>query len=248
MERVKHINHIKIPDPLHVLAGIGFCLITSYLFYDLSIFSVPLIFTIPFIIRLLRKRKEEAERWKLRIAFADGLRFMKNGLQAGYSAERCLEYATAELSKLYGEKARITEGFSVMYARVGLGIPMEEALREFADSTGIEDIREFAEVFRILKRTGGSLSKVIKQTVSNLQDRIELKRDLNVVAAEKMGEFRIMCIVPYGILFYLKLFSPSMTEGLYHNITGVIFMTAAFLAYVFLLWLGLHILSGRMKE
>ena len=232
----------------YCLTGFLICTVTAFLFYDLSVVSIAVFAAIPFIVRTLKKKTEEKERWDMNMAFADGLKFMKNGLAAGYSVEKSLGFAAEELGKLYGPKARITCEFRKMRSRMHVGIPVEEAVAEFAERSDVEDIREFSEVFAVLKRTGGNLSGVIKQSVTNLQEKIDLRRDINIVAAEKQGEFRIMCLIPYGILAYLRFFSPSLCEPLYHNTFGVLFMTGALTAYVFCIWLGNRILSDRMKE
>ena len=239
---------IKLKHLRPVLVGISVCTGTAFLFYDFSVISVVVFIAVPLIARSLRKKSGEKERWDLNVAFADGLRYMKNGLAAGYSAEKSLGFASEELGKLYGKDARITREFRTVRSRMHVGIPMEDAVAEFAERSDVEDIKEFSEVFAVLKRTGGNLSGVIKQSVTNLQEKIELKRDINVVAAEKQGEFRIMCIIPYGILLYLRIFSPSLCEPLYHNTVGILFMTGALAAYVFFIWLGNRILSDRMKE
>ncbi|MBR6358745.1 MAG: type II secretion system F family protein [Lachnospiraceae bacterium] len=232
----------------YCLTGILICFITAFLFYDLSIVSVAVFAAVPFIVRTLKKKNEEKERWDLNVAFADGLKFVKNGLAAGYSVEKSLGFAAEELGKLYGSNALITREFRKMRSRMHMGIPVEEAVAEFAERSDVEDIKEFSEVFAVLKRTGGNLSGVIKQSVTNLQEKIDLRRDINIVAAEKQGEFRIMCLIPYGILAYLRFFSPSLCEPLYHNTVGVLFMTGALVTYVFCIRLGNRILSDRMKE
>lgn len=231
-----------------LLAGIGICLATIYLFYDFEPLSFLIFVGVPFIMKYFNKKAEEKRKWNMNVAFLDGLQFMKNSLAAGYSAEGSVREARKGLEKLYGSEATITGEFITMQAQISMGITLEEALKGFADRSDIEDIKNFSEVFSLLKRTGGDLNRVIKQTTSNLKDKIELKRDLNIVVAEKLGEFRIMCLIPYGILAYLKVCSPSMTESLYHSLFGGIFMTIVLIAYVVLVGTGEWILNSRMKE
>ena len=87
---------------------------------------------------------------------------------------------------------------------------------------------------------------VLRQTGSVLQDKIELKRELHTAIAAKQMEFRVMCVVPYGILLYLKLFAPAMSGALYHNVFGILFMWGVWFAYLALKWLGEFIIRGEL--
>ncbi len=248
MGRIRKNDKQRKKETLFFVAvSIGICFVTIFLFYDFEPISFCLLAATPFLVKYLKKREEEKRRWNLNVSFLDGLQYMKNSLVAGYSAEGSLCEATKSLEKLYGQDARITKEFKIMQAQLQMGITLEEALREFALRSEVDDITTFAELVTVLKRTGGDMDRVIKQTASNLRDKIELKRDLNTVIAEKLGEFRLMCIIPYGILLYLKISSPSMSEPLYHSIFGCGFMTIMLIAYLGCLFIGERILKSRME-
>lgn len=208
-----------------ILVGAGFALVTAWLFYDLEPVSLVLLGCIPFFARSFEKKKRRELLQAMDIQFKDALQYLKNGLDAGYSAEHSLADAAKGLEGLYGRKAVITREFEKMAGKMSTGMTMEQAFGEFADNVNVAAVREFSELFKILKRTGGNLNKVIKRTVSNLNDTINLRRDLNVVIAAKRGEFTIMSAIPYGILLYLKLLAPEMSAPLYHNTFGIAFMT-----------------------
>ena len=120
-----------------------------------------------------------------------------------------------------------------MIQQMDLGYGMEEVFLDFGKRSGVADIKQLAEIFAVVKRTGGNLTRVLRQTGSVLQDKIELKRELRTAIAAKQMEFRMMCAVPYGILLYLKLCAPAMSLSLYHNRFGIVFM-----------WIVLGIHSG----
>lgn len=249
MDRVKKSERgQKKTTVLFVALSAAICLVTIYLFYDFEPVSWALLIGLPFLVSWMKKREEEKRRWNLNVAFLDGLQYMKNSLAAGYSAEGSLCEAAKSLEKLYGAEARITKEFGIMRAQLTMGITFEEVLKGFAERSNVGDISTFAELVTVLKRTGGDVDRVIRQTASNLRDRIELKRDLNMVIAEKLGEFRLMCIIPYGILLYLKICSPTMSEPLYHSPAGCGFMTLILFAYMCCVFGGEWILKNRMEE
>jgi tight adherence protein B len=100
----------------------------------------------------------------------------------------------------------------------------------------------------VVKRTGGNLSQVLRQTGSVLQDKIELKRELRTTIAAKQMEFQIMCAVPYGILLYLKLCAPAMSSALYHNAFGILFMWGVLGVHFGLKLLGEKIIRGEVGK
>ena len=217
-DRIKEIG-------LGILMGAGWVLITAWLFYDFEPVSILLLpFNLLYIINIW-KRGREARIREMDIRFRDALSFFRNALDAGYSPEHSLQEAAKGLEGLYGKNAAITKEFDRMAGKISTGATMEEAFLEMAERTGVQRIRDFSDMFRILKRTGGNLNKVIKSTITNLTDSINLKRDLNVVIAAKKGEFNIMSCVPYGILMYLKVMAPEMSAPLYHSTFGILFMT-----------------------
>ena len=163
----------------------------------------------------------------------------------GYSPESSVRESVKHLEQLYGRGHGICLEFRRMAKQMDLGSNMEEVFLEFGKRTDVADIKQLAEVFSIVKRTGGNLSQVLRQTGSVLQEKIELKRDLHTAIAAKEMEFQVMCAVPYGILLYLKLCAPAMSRSLYHNTFGIIFMWFVLAVYLGLRLLGEHIIRGE---
>lgn len=135
-----------------------------------------------------------------------------------------------------------------MQQQLELGQGMEQVFQEFGERSDVEDIKQLADIFAIVKRTGGNLGQVLRQTGGVLQAKIELKRELRTVIAGKQMEFQIMCMVPYGILLYLKFCAPAMSEGLYHNLFGILFMWLVLGAWLGLKALGSHIVHGEIGK
>ncbi len=232
---------------LGILTGVSFAFLTSWLFYDLEPVSGLLLLVTPLFVRGFRKKKKEQRMETLDIQFKDALQYFRNGLDAGYSPEHSLKDAARGLESLYGKNAEITKSFEEMAGKLSTGMTMEQAFSEFADNSGVGRIREFADLFRILKRTGGNLNKVIRRTVTDLTDSINLRRDLNVVIAAKRGEFNIMCAIPYGILLYLKLLAPEMSAPLYHSSFGIAFMTVILVLCSLCCFLGRRVIGRTLR-
>ena len=125
---------------------------------------------------------------------------------------------------------------------------MEEVLFEFGRRSDVADVKQLADIFAVVKRTGGNLSQVLRQTGGVLQDKIELKRELHTAVAAKKTEFRVMCGVPYGILLYLKFCAPAMSRALYHNTFGILFMWGILAVYFGMKLLGDYIIRAEVGK
>ena len=216
---------------LTFLLEIVFSVITAWLFFDFSIFSLGLLFFLPIALHKRYKESIHQKKWELNLAFKDAITCFSNHLAVGYSPESSLKGVVKELEQLYGKEAEICFEFRQMIKQIDLGNTMEKVFLDFGRRSNIEDIRQLAEIFSVVKRTGGNLGEVLRQISGVLQDKIELKRELNIAIAEKKLEFQVMCFVPYGILFYLKVCASTLSQSLYDTVVGICFMCIVFVLY-----------------
>lgn len=223
------------------------CIVAAWLFFDFAPAALLFAAYLPYEIIERLHRRRDAERWQFTLSFCDLLLYMQNGLAAGRSPESSLKESVKGLVQLYGEQSTIVSECQLMLSQMANGHSMEYALDEFGKRSQIEEIRQFAEVFSVAKRTGGELGRIIRQTGSVLQDKLELKRELHTAIAAKEMEFRIMCMVPQGILLYLKLCAPSMSAPLYHNTFGIVFMCVVFTCQTGLTALGKYFVHSGIR-
>lgn len=240
----RRIRHILVS----LLSAVGTVILTAWLFFDLEPVSWFLMWYIPVAMLLRWKEYGRQSKWELNLAFKDALVCMENSLAVGYSPESSVRETVKNLEQLHGREHEICREFRRMVKQMELGTCMEEVFLEFGRRSGVEDIKQLADIFSIVKRTGGNLGQVFRQTGGILQEKIELKRELHAAIASKRMEFRIMQMVPYGILFYLKLCAPAMSEGLYHNLFGILFMCCVLVGYFALHLTGEHIIRAEVKK
>lgn len=229
------------------MGGVLAALITAWLFFDLEPISFLLLLFVPWAAKKRWKQQKEKERWRLTLGFRDALLYLKNGLAAGYSPEGSMREAAKGLEQLLGKQHPMTKEMHFMLSQLTTGYSMEQVCSEFAARSKIEEAKQFAELFSIVKRTGGNLPGVIRQMGIIVQEKTELKRELHTVIAAKEAEFRIMSCIPHAILLYLKLCSPSMTATLYHNTFGIFFMSGMLMFYAGLQLLGTQIVRTKIK-
>ncbi len=230
------------------ILGLGLVFVLSLTFYDLDSVSLWLLILIPPVALLTEKRSREREREKTLLAFRDGLSYVKNALDAGDSAENAFGAAVLPLKKLYGSQAPVTGGFAEICRKVQNGMPLEKAVLEFANRSGVQDIIDFGDVFSVLKRSGGDMNVFLAHEVKNITDKMNLKREINVVIAGKRNEYYIMCLIPVAMILYLKVFSADMMAALYHNFKGISFMTSMIFLYALCVLGGQWILRKHLKQ
>ncbi|MBP3576560.1 MAG: type II secretion system F family protein [Lachnospiraceae bacterium] len=233
---------------LPVLILLGSLMLTAWLFFDFEPISLALLLYMPVALQKQRKQRKRQKKWELNLAFKDALVCLENSLAVGYSPESSVRESVKSLEQLYGKEHEICREFKRMVKQMDLGTSMEDVFFDFGRRSNVEDIRQLADIFAVVKRTGGNLGQVLRQTGSVLQEKIELKRDLRTTIAAKQMEFRIMCGVPYGILLYLKLCAPAMSRGLYHNLFGMVFMWCALAVHQGMKLLGEYIIRSEVGK
>lgn len=226
---------------LSLLKGMLIVLTIAYIFYENLLFAIIFM---PYVHIYMKNSAREIQRKKkqeLVKEFKDGMLAVSFSLNVGYSIENAFKEALGELILLYGNKSDIVIQFRTIIYRININENIEDILDDFAAKSKVEDIMYFAEVFRYAKRSGGDLISIIRNTANTISEKIEAKNEIETVISGKQMEQKIMSIVPFGIILYLKLSSPEFIEGLYGNAVGIVVMTVCLILYIVSYWLAQRI-------
>lgn len=204
------------------------------------VITIPFAFIIPFFNKkdLIKKRKE-----KLLNEFKDFLRVLKSFLEASYSVENAFAMSVKELTMLHGKESMMVKELRNIVAKLKLNKPIDVVFKQFADKTHMEDIIDFSEVFIISKLHGGNISKIIGNTINVINDKIEVKIEIDTVTASKRFEQKLMNLLPFLIIIYMNISSSSFLRPLYTSIEGRLLMTFALVVYFFSVNLSKKILD-----
>ncbi|QHQ60248.1 type II secretion system protein F [Anaerocolumna sedimenticola] len=210
-----------------ILIGTGL----GILFYS-NLLGILLLMPYAFIhVHSKKKQLVEKRKWQLNLEFRDGLASLSAALNAGYSVENAFSQAVTDLKLLYSPDALIVKEFEGIVNKLDMNRPVEDALSDFAERSGLDDIKNFAEVFITAKRTGGDIIKIIRSTGNTISDKIEVRREIVTLISGKKLEADIMSLIPIGIILYLRFFSSGFLNPLYHNPFGFLFMSAVLILY-----------------
>lgn len=223
----------------YLLEGIGIIALIAYVFYRSYIAFIVIS---PLIIVFIGNKKKELTDKRyltLSIQFRELMNSMIASLQAGYSIENSFVNSYGDLSLLFGKGAYITREVGIIIKGMRNNSNVEDLLMDFGIRSHVDDIRDFAEIFKIAKRSGGNLPRIIQQTADVISEKMDVRRKIATIISAKRMEQSIMNMIPFGIILYIDWSSPGFFDALYHNITGILIMTVL---------LGIYLLAYMMAR
>ena len=222
-----------------IAEGILIFSVIGYLFYRSVFAIICLCLLLPFYVRqkkqdLLKKRKKD-----LRLQFKEVILSVSGALQAGHSIENAFREAYKDICLIYGRDCEMSFYLYQILKGIDNNLPIEKLLTTFAQETKVDDILDFSEVFKIIKRNGGDITKVIQTNVSIMCEKMDLMDEISMILSAKQLEEKIMNKIPFFIILYIQITSKGFFDGLYHNIGGVMLMTICLAVY------GIALLMSR---
>ncbi len=215
-------------------------------FYS-SLLAVPFLLPLllPFCLR--KKRIQEEKRCaELVEEFKECMNSVLTGMKAGYSCENAFREAEKEMQFLYGGQSEICKELRLIRGGLDSNVALEALLNEFALRSGSEEIRDFAEVFAIARKSGGNMTEILQRTMSQIQERIDVEREIRILVSSKKLEQVIMDVVPFGIIAYIGISSRGFFDVLYRNPVGIVVMTVCLAVYMAAFWLSEKIIAIRV--
>ncbi|MGN0395517.1 MAG: type II secretion system F family protein [Coprococcus sp.] len=221
--RVYRLNKLSMLAAIIIYTSV-LCTV-SLLFYNSLIPCIFLIPCEPFLIRNAAEIYGKKCRRKLQVEFKDMTESLAANMSAGYSLERAFVPVYEEIHNLYEGKSYIEQEIELINKGLQLNVDIEVMLTDFGERSGVPDIREFAEVVSVAKKSGGNMVKIMRKTADNIKKRHEVENEIDTVITAKKMEQRIMSIMPCGIILYMRIANKGYMDVLYGNVAGVIIMT-----------------------
>ena len=181
-----------------------------------------------------RRKKRQRE---LELQFMDFLLYLAANLRAGFSIENAFLECRKDIRNLQGARGLGQQNYMSaelwkMEKGLSLNVPLQELLQEFAARSGVEHIREFAEVFSIAVQSGGNLPAIIEQAAVLISDEISLQQEILSIISGKVFEQKIMSVIPFLLTFYVEISSPGFFSVLYESPEGRIVSTVCLICYL----------------
>lgn len=205
-----------------------FLFMISMLFYHSILLSFACGFLSLFLIEFYRKHLMEKRKEMLFAQFKDLLYSLSASIATGRQMTEALAEALENLKLIYKEDTPMVMELHYIVKSTGENRGNEEELLVgFAKRSGLEDIRDFVDVYLACRETGGNMEEVISHAGEILTDKITIEREIKTLTAQKQFEGNIITIMPIAVIFFLNVFSPDYLEAMYITIGGRLIMTLA---------------------
>lgn len=210
----------------------GILVLTVWLYYR-SVWPIIVLWPLGiWYYRSLEKECMEKKKSEFLVQFKEAIQSMAASLHTGYSVENAVKETYKEMLLMYSKDDMICKELSFMVQQIYIMIPAEQIFEDLAKRVRLEDVRNFANVFAAAKRSGGDMIAIIQNTVNQIGDKIDVRREIDTLLAAKRYEFKVMAIIPYAIIGYMILSFPEFMECLYGNMIGTGVMSVCLLVYL----------------
>jgi tight adherence protein B len=169
------------------------------------------------VLRFQRTRRIQ----KFEEQFPEGLALISRALKAGHTFTTGLAMVAEEMPQPIGPE------FKLLYDQQNYGMPISDALKEFARRVPLLDARFFVTAVLIQRESGGNLSEILDNIASVIRDRFRVKRQIRVVSAHaRMTGWVLVCIPP-ALAVILSIINPEHFKTLTGSPLGIKMIWAA---------------------
>ncbi|MCM1120255.1 MAG: type II secretion system protein F [bacterium] len=179
--------------------------------------------------RRVRRRRKDRE---LLVQFKECLLAVAASMRAGYAVENAFTDSITDMRRMFGEGSAMEQELRLVRQGLSNNVPLEALLAEMGRRSGLGEMGEFAEVFAIAKRNGGSIPEMIAAASGSISRRLEVEEEMETLLAARKLEQQVMNAMPFMIVWYVEVSNPGYFDMLYGNLTGVVLMTGCLGVYL----------------
>ncbi len=166
---------------------------------------------------------------KLRSDLVDFLYSISSSVASGLHMRDALKEAETAL-----EEGALLREIKVMNGKIeSLNIGEKQLLADFAQRSGIEELKNFTDSYYACRDAGGDLTAVISRGMQVITDKLMIERDMKTLIAQKVFEGKLIAALPLVVILCLRLASPDYLLPLYESGAGRIIMGIALGSMVF---------------
>ena len=197
------------------------------------------------ILPVVVANKKEKRQKALAKQFRDMLDTITTSIGAGKNIPEAFLTARNDLAVQYSEDSDIVHEIDVINDGIRNSVLIEDLLEDFGERSGIDDIKSFANVFKICYKKGGNIKDVIRNTHSILSDKMTIKEEIETLVTANKFEQNIMIVMPVALIALIKFSSPDFAAN-FTSTTGIISTTIAVALFVVSYFIGRKILKIKV--
>ena len=158
--------------------------------------------------------------------FPEALDLLSRALKAGHAFTTGLGMIAEEMPAPIGPE------FQLLHDQQNFGMPLPDALKEFARRMPLLDARFFVTAVLIQREAGGNLSEILDNIAAVIRDRFRVKRQIRVISAHGRLTGWVLVAVPPSLGAVLFVINPNHWSTLIGNPLGVQLIVAAIVLQV----------------
>jgi tight adherence protein B len=170
--------------------------------------------------------------------FPEALDLLGRAVRAGHAFTSGLEMVSKESPEPVSSEFRTT------FEEQNFGLPLRDALSNFAERVPLVDVQFFVTALMIQKDTGGNLAEILDELARVIRERFRIHREVQIKTAQGRLTALILILLPIGMLLLMRIMNPSYVNVLFEDSLGVRLLAAAAILQAVgaaILWKIVHI-------
>jgi tight adherence protein B len=206
------------------LAGLAYIVVASWLRLPLvGLLAAAFASWIPIaFVRFRRNRRMN----QFEEQFPEAIDLLARALRAGHALTTGLSMVADEMREPAGPE------FRELFDQQNFGMPLEAALKAFADRIPTIDARFFVTAVLTQREAGGNLSEVLDNLSSIIRDRFRVKRQVRVISAHGRITGWILSALPVSLGLFFAFSSPETYRKFYTDPLGIKMIVGALVMQV----------------
>ena len=147
--------------------------------------------------------------------FPEAIDLLSRALRAGHALTTGLSMVAEELPDPIGPE------FQILYDQQNFGLPLSQAMKNFADRVVCLDARFFVTAVLTQKESGGNLSEVLDNLAAIIRERFKVKRQVRVISAHGRITGWVLSALPTTLALFFAFSSPEKYATFYRDPLGM---------------------------
>lgn len=170
------------------------------------------------VIKVRYKKRVDRMVQQLPMFLDHSVRSLMSGRTLGGAIVFAMENMPAPLGDAFARPRREVEN----------GVPIQDAISDFAEFYAREELRILALGLRVNAQYGGNSSELLKSLILLIRDKDKMVRSLRAMTGETRLSAVVLGSMPLALASYLMFTNPSFFMGLWDDSLGKILLIGAF--------------------
>ncbi len=239
MAKINEVPNYKVPNTTFIQSVVAFLIgmllgfMIMYIFYKIAVLSIVAGVIFGIVNIYLSKKNSVTKRVaQLRTQFMNLLEAMVVAMRSGNPPLKALESARKDLLLIYSEKSDIIVELDIIISKFNNAIPLSVSLTEFAERCGLEDVYNFASVYKTIEGKSSRVDEIITENQKIIADKMEIEIEIETLMTAAKSEAYIMLFMPLVIILIIGYAGAGFMDSLYTTPLGRCTATFGFIVFI----------------